>query len=379
MILPWGTVARGKGSSTRSQAAKKRGRDRLALYFLLIVIAGLLGVIVAILPDSAPDDLLAQPDTAVPTEPAGETRTVDSTGPTADEPSNTESAPLEAIESTADDTVTERYPTGEMVPSAAGSESERVGELWWLPDPPALGEIPGTLYLILDDAGNNIGPLPEFLRFPGPLAVAVLPQLTYSVEAAARTAAAGKEIMLHLPMEAEGGANPGPGALTVDMSDREILRVIDENLGSVPGAVGVNNHMGSRATADRRVMELVLADIHRRSLFFVDSRTTVDTVVKPVAYNLRTPFAERHVFLDNDRSRDAILAAVRGALELAHRQESVVMIGHATVPELASVLNDIYPILIENGYRFGVVSELVSAVEIDEPDVAAPPVTEREG
>ncbi|MCK4516619.1 MAG: divergent polysaccharide deacetylase family protein, partial [Spirochaetaceae bacterium] len=221
----------------------------------------------------------------------------------------------------------------------------------------------GTLYLILDDAGNNLQPLPAFLEFPGPLAVAVLPQLPYSVESAARTAAAGKEIMLHLPMEAVGGANPGPGALTTGMSDRDILRVIDENLGSVPGVIGVNNHMGSLATSDRRIMEIVLADLQRRDLFFIDSRTTVETVAKPVAGYLQTPFAERHVFLDNERSRDAILTAVRGALELAHRQDQVVMIGHATVPELAAVLNEIYPILTAHGYRFGLVSELVEVLD----------------
>jgi polysaccharide deacetylase 2 family uncharacterized protein YibQ len=186
------------------------------------------------------------------------------------------------------------------------------------------------------------------------------------VESAARTAAAGKEIILHLPMEALGGANPGPGALTVDMGDREILQTIDENLGSVPGAVGVNNHMGSRATSDERVMELVLADLRRRDLFFVDSRTTVDTVAAEVAQALRTRFAERDVFLDNDPNRDAILAAVSGALDLAHRQDQVVMIGHVTVPELAEVLAEIYPILTEHGYRFGRITEITGGTIADE-------------
>jgi len=244
-------------------------------------------------------------------------------------------------------------------------------QLWWLPDPATYGTPRGTLYLILDDAGNNIGPLPDFLAFPGAMAVAVLPQLTYSVEAAARTAAAGKEIMLHLPMEAEGGADPGPGALTVGMTDREIVRTIEEDLGSVPGVIGVNNHMGSRATADARVMEVVLADLNRRGLFFVDSRTTAQSVARSAARYLQTPFAERDVFLDNDRSRHAILAAVGGALELAHSQDAVVMIGHATVPELASVLNDIYPVLVEHGYRFGWISELASSAPAEDPAAGA--------
>lgn len=361
MILPWGTVARGKGSSKRSRTTRKRGRDRLILYFLLILIAGLLGVIVALLPDTPPGEADDQPVGAVVDQQAD--RGADEAGPGPED--EVSPIPVDA----APETVTERYPDGEApaIPAVTAAESAR--ELWWLPDPDVYGEVPGTLYLILDDAGNNLDPFPAFLEFPGPLAVAVLPQLPYSVEAAALAAAAGKEIMLHLPMEAVGGANPGPGALTVGMSDRDILRVIDENLGSVPGAIGVNNHMGSRATSDQRIMEIVLADLRRRDLFFIDSRTTVDTVARPVASYLHTPFAERHVFLDNERSRDAILTAIRGALELAHTQDQVVMIGHATVPELAAILNEIYPVLTEHGYRFGLVSELVEVPEVAEvPD-----------
>ena len=254
--------------------------------------------------------------------------------------------------------VTERYPEEEVPPV---SEAAAAGEeLWWLPEGPAEGTPLGKLYLILDDAGNAMDPLPVFLEFPGPLAVAVLPQLAHSVESAAHAAAAGKEIMLHLPMEAVGGADPGPGAITSHMNDSDILRTIGVNLGSVPGAIGMNNHMGSAGTADPRLMELVLAEARRRDIFFVDSRTTVDTVARRVAAYIGTPFAERHVFLDNTRTRDAILGAIRQALLLAHSQEHVVMIGHATVPELASVLLEIYPVLSERGYEFGAISEIVA-------------------
>ena len=354
-------MANKKSTTTRSRP--KRGRERFILYSLLVIIAGLLGVIVAILPDAPganPNAVAADSQTGVvPEQPVPE-ETVE---PGIDEP-GLSAEPAAQADEREGEAATELYPRGEEVPTAGQLASESDRELWWLPDPEVYGDASGVLYLILDDAGNNIGPLPEFLKFPGPLAVAVLPQLTYSVESAARTAAAGKEIMLHLPMEAVGGANPGPGTLTVGMNDREILTVIGENLGSVPGAVGVNNHMGSRVTADPRVMEIVLADLHRRDLYFVDSRTTVDSVTRSIATFLQIPFAERHVFLDNERSREAILQSVRGALELAHRQEAVVMIGHATVEELASVLNEIYPILIENGYRFGALSDLVAATTV---------------
>jgi len=256
-----------------------------------------------------------------------------------------------------DEGATETYPDAEA--SKPEPEASEENPLWWLPDPSVYTGKPGTLYLILDDAGNSIDPLPEFLKFPGPMAVAVLPQLRYSVEAAARTAAAGKEIMLHQPMEAVGGSNPGPGVLAVGMGPPEIEETLRENLATVPGAIGVNNHMGSLATADPDVMRPLLTDLRARDLFFVDSRTTVDSVGRETAEEVDVRFAERNVFLDNERDRDSMLGQLRRALELAHEQDSVLMIGHATVPELADLLNEIYPILQEYGYEFGAVSSLV--------------------
>lgn len=318
----------------------------------------MLGLLVTLLPESV-DGELSRPEGAVPSAAEdGTTTAEDSEAPPdggAEGPSADESAP------------TEYYPE-EETPAVVEAESSPDDELWWLPDPAEFTGVPGTLYLILDDAGNNLDGLPEFLEFPGPLTVAVLPQLDYSVESAARTAAAGKEIMLHLPMEAVGGANPGPGAVTVGLDESDVVSIVRANLDSVPGAIGVNNHMGSLATADERTMEIVLAELTRRGLFFVDSRTTVATVGRDVAEQLRIPFAERHVFLDNKRSREDILRAMSGALEMAHRQEHVVMIGHATVPELADVLSEIYPTLVNAGYRFGFVSEIVQAPSIAQGD-----------
>jgi polysaccharide deacetylase 2 family uncharacterized protein YibQ len=175
-------------------------------------------------------------------------------------------------------------------------------------------------------------------------------------------AAAGKDVMLHLPMEAVGGADPGPGAVGPTLTAEQIAGTIDANLATVPGAIGVNNHMGSLATADPVVMEAVLDHLHRRALFFVDSRTSSATVGRPTAAEVGIPFAERDVFLDNVRTREAILSSIQHALELSHRGDPVVMIGHVTVPLLAEILNEVYPILDAAGYRFVGVSELVRPV-----------------
>ncbi len=112
----------------------------------------------------------------------------------------------------------------------------------------------GRLAVVIDDAGYDLDELQPFLELPMPLAVAVLPNLPHSREAARRVLAAGKELLLHLPMEPEGRENPGPGALLTADSPEETRRLLDAALATVPGAVGMNNHMGSRATADEVLM-----------------------------------------------------------------------------------------------------------------------------
>jgi hypothetical protein len=106
----------------------------------------------------------------------------------------------------------------------------------------------GKIAVVIDDAGNNIGDLLPFLQFPYPLTIAVLPQLPHSREAAELSIEAGKEVILHLPMEAEGTIHPGPGTLYERDSREKIIQTMNKNFASVPGATGVNNHMGSKLT-----------------------------------------------------------------------------------------------------------------------------------
>jgi uncharacterized protein len=194
----------------------------------------------------------------------------------------------------------------------------------------------GLLAIVIDDAGYDLSELQPFLELPMPLAVAVLPNLPHSGEAARRVLAAGKELLLHLPMEPEGGENPGPGALLTGQPAAELERLLDEALRSVPGAVGVNNHMGSRATADRTLMGVVLGVLARRRLFFLDSRTTTLTVAASEADRLGVPYLARKVFLDAvDGGIEQGLAA---AVAAAARGGSAVAIGHVQSGELAAIL-----------------------------------------
>ena len=218
----------------------------------------------------------------------------------------------------------------------------------------------GTLYLVIDDAGYNMNDLERFLAFPHPITIAVLPHLRWSTAAALRTTRAGKEVILHLPMEANSGADPGPGAILVSHDEAQIRRRVHEALASVPGATGANNHMGSRATSDRRVMDIVIAELNARGLFFLDSRTSAETVARPAAMAAGIRFTERHVFLDNERTEAAIRSAFTEGLRVAEQRGYAVMIGHVMVPELARVLMEVYPSVIEQGFSFGFLSDLMA-------------------
>jgi hypothetical protein len=142
---------------------------------------------------------------------------------------------------------------------------------------------PKCLVFVIDDAGYSMKQLEEFLRLPFPLTISVLPGLPNSVKAAAAVRAAGKELILHQPMQALGGQDPGPGAILLGMGRDEIERIVDDNLKTVPGAVGMNNHMGSAATADLGIMEAVAAVAKRRGIYYVDSLTTSGTAVAEAA------------------------------------------------------------------------------------------------
>ncbi|HXF82861.1 MAG TPA: divergent polysaccharide deacetylase family protein, partial [bacterium] len=182
-----------------------------------------------------------------------------------------------------------------------------------------------------DDAGGSLEDLEAIIALGRPVTVAVLPGLRYSREVAERAAAAGLEVFLHLPLEPEDSAKAlGPGGITVAMSDREIEASVRASLASVPGAIGVNNHMGSRGTADPRVMRAVLSVVRERKLVFVDSVTSPRTVAARIAAEMGVRTAARHVFLDNEDEPTAIRRQLRRVLARARRSGEAVAIGHAS-------------------------------------------------
>lgn len=185
--------------------------------------------------------------------------------------------------------------------------------------------------IVIDDVGYNMESVKDLLEIGLPFTFAIIPRLRYSETAARRVAEEGREVILHQPMEPVEypGIPLEEGGLLVGMVPSEVERILDENLRTVPGASGVNNHKGSRATQDPELMLGFLTAVRRRHLFFLDSRTSAGTVAEETARRLRIPTGRRNVFLDNDRDVDSILAQLRALLDIARKQGHAIGIGHA--------------------------------------------------
>ncbi len=217
----------------------------------------------------------------------------------------------------------------------------------------------GTIILVIDDAGNNLHELAPFLTFSGPMTIAVLPGLPYSAEAARRIRAAGKEVILHQPMEAIGGQNPGPGAIYTGMSSAEIRTVLEKNLAEVGPVAGINNHQGSKVTMDEKAMETILSVCHDRGIYFLDSRTTADTVVPAIAGRRGLKIWERDVFLDNIQEKAAMIRSIHEGLQKAEKKGGAIMIGHVWSSELAATLEELYPDMVEQGFSLSIISKVM--------------------
>jgi len=203
--------------------------------------------------------------------------------------------------------------------------------------------------------------LEAFLRLPFPLTVAVLPRLPYSERAAQAVKAAGKELILHQPMEALGGQNPGPGAILAGSTPAQAERIVEENLATVPGAIGMNNHMGSAVTTRPDTMEAVAAIAKRRGIYYLDSLTISGTASHEAALREGIRYWERDVFLDNTPDRASIIRAVQDGKKRADAGRPAVMIGHVWSAELAQTMMDLYPQLVAEGYSLSTISRYMLA------------------
>jgi polysaccharide deacetylase 2 family uncharacterized protein YibQ len=206
--------------------------------------------------------------------------------------------------------------------------------------PPASGGQP-RIAIVIDDLGRGVGSVDALLALGEPLTFAVLPFESETPKVVARLREAGAEILLHLPMEARGKNDPGPGALRLAMSRAELQAETRAALAAVPGAAGVNNHMGSALAADAPAMEAVLAVLKEEGLYFLDSRTAADTQGYSVARRLGLPAGERQVFLDNERDTAAIAAQLQSLFELARSRGGAIAIAHPYAETLSALRSEL--------------------------------------
>lgn len=267
--------------------------------------------------------------------------------------------------------LTEQNAVPEQAPQAnVPAETEKGTGGQAQPVEPGAGTAPPPgrrkLAIVIDDVGYNLDELQPFLKLSMPLTFAVLPKLRYSSRAAQEIRAAGQQVIMHLPMEAEHGEDPGPGAILTSLSDDEIRQRVAEDIATIPGIVGVNNHMGSLATSDLRVMDVVAGELAKDKLFFLDSRTSAGTVGKTAAGHYNLPYMERSVFLDNERNREYIHKAILQGMDIAEQQGHAVMIGHVMTAELAQTLQDMYPFIMDEGFDLYHLSDLLPVDGDDE-------------
>ncbi len=217
----------------------------------------------------------------------------------------------------------------------------------------------GRVVIIFDDAGGSLDELEPIIALSRPVTVSILPGLRYSREVAARAQAAGLEVFLHLPVEPEdANKNLGPGAVMTAMTDTAIATTVLTDLAWVPGAAGMNNHMGSLGTADPRVMRAILTVAKERGLIFLDSVTTPRSVAARLATEMRVPTATRDVFVDNVNDPEAIREALRRVIVLAKERGTAVGIGHVQ-RMTARILMEMLPEFDREGIELVPVSTVV--------------------
>lgn len=220
-------------------------------------------------------------------------------------------------------------------------------------------DVRSRVAIIIDDLGYDPDIASSFIHLDLPISLSVLPCAPYTDLIVREANENGCEIILHLPMEPKHypSVNPGPGALFLSMEEQEILRILDKDLKDIPGARGVNNHMGSSFTENRDKMLVVLRELKKRNLFYIDSRTTSNTVGFKLAKNLGLPAAKRSVFLDNDLAPKAIRIQLERLLSMARHSGFAIGIGHPH-KETLEVLTEYYS-GIKTEFNIVNVSELV--------------------
>jgi polysaccharide deacetylase 2 family uncharacterized protein YibQ len=215
-------------------------------------------------------------------------------------------------------------PTYEVFPKKA-LPTKPLTKLHTLP-----GDQPPLVAIIVDDIGHDRQTAALFIDIDAPLTISLLPFGRFTRQIAADARAKGHEIMLHLPMEPNEfpDVDPGQGALLLNMSPDELITQLKTDLDLIPGIKGVNNHMGSAISVSAQHMRQIFSVLKKRKLYYIDSRTTAETVARSSAQLLQIPFAERDIFIDHFEDDQFIRDQLKRLIKRAQRQGYAVGIAH---------------------------------------------------
>ncbi|WP_459500943.1 divergent polysaccharide deacetylase family protein [Bacillus sp. C1] len=188
--------------------------------------------------------------------------------------------------------------------------------------------------IVIDDFGNNMKGTERMLSLPIPLTIAVMPFLPSTKQDAVAAHQKGHEVIIHMPMEPIKGKKEwlGPKAITTDLSNREIENRIEQAIREVPHAIGMNNHMGSKVTADERIMRIILSVCKKHGLFYLDSKTNPKSVVQKIGQELDVPIVENQLFFDDVYTSSHITKQAQLLLQKIQEKPVVVAIGHVGPP-----------------------------------------------
>jgi len=201
--------------------------------------------------------------------------------------------------------------------------------------------------LIIDDMGNSLRAIKEVCSIKMPLTVAILPYSSLAKETAQIAHQNGLEVILHLPLEPLNNQeeyNGTEGMINSKMNKEEVIKAVDHSLAQVPYIIGVNNHMGSKITASEIFMRIILGKLKEKNLFFIDSRTTADSVAYDIAQVMGVPSTYRNVFLDTENSEESIKKKLIELYQLAQKKGQALGICHPR-PATLKVLKENYHLI----------------------------------
>lgn len=223
--------------------------------------------------------------------------------------------------------------------------------------------------VIIDDFGNQMAGTDEIIQLPIPITGAVIPGMPYASSDAKKLYDAGKEVILHIPLEPIRGNRNwlGPRGITTDMGKDSIRKTLEESIKEIPYAVGMNNHMGSRAMQNQNVVSTLMDFANEKGLYFVDSKTFDIKVAKQIAEEKHTPYLVRDVFLDNTANTGHVMERLKEGVKIGSEKGYAIVIGHVGPqkgPHTARALKQMISQMQAQNIEFVTISQLIDHLKV---------------